>query len=97
MYGSALTYNRPRGAPIALGRLIRSVGDRSASSTARVGIIRRAFGHAGVNPGHNLIDLRTGQERSLQRHLAKATDTTHQRPHQMRFAARHAGLDGAVS
>ena len=31
--------------------------DQSASSTAPFGVIRRAFGHAGIDPGHDLIDL----------------------------------------
>jgi hypothetical protein len=52
-----------------------SVGDQSASSTACFGLIRRAFGHAGVDPGHNLVDLCTRQKRPLQRHLPKAADT----------------------
>ena len=33
-----------------------------ATSSALCGVCRRAFGHAGVNPGHNLFELSIGQE-----------------------------------
>lgn len=39
-----------------------------------LGFFRWAFGHAGVNPGGNLINFRSRQERAVQRHLAKRAD-----------------------
>ena len=67
-----------------------------ATSAVLCGVNRRAFGHAGVNPDHNLFKLSSGQEGSLQRHLPKASDTTCQGTHQMCLPTGHAGFDGAI-
>jgi hypothetical protein len=40
-----------------------------------LGFCRWAFGHADINPGGNLIDFQSRQERAVQRHLAKRADT----------------------
>ena len=60
------------------------------------GVSWRAFGHASVDPGDDLIDLRAGQEGPLQRHLPKAADAPHQGSHQTGLPTGHAGFDGAV-
>src|SRR6267142_3121880 len=64
------------------GALVSGEMDR-ASSMACLGLIRRTFRHAGIDPGHDLIDLSTGQKGPLQRHFPKATDATGQGPYQM--------------
>src|SRR5215813_2468850 len=68
-----------------------------ATSAALCGICRRALGHTGVNPGHNLFNLSSGQEGAIERHLAKAADTTYEGTHEMRFPPWYTGLDGAIS
>jgi hypothetical protein len=68
-----------------------------ATSAALCGVCGGAFGHAGINPGHNLFDLSSGEEGTIERHLAKAADTTYEGTHEMGFPPGHTGLDGAIS
>jgi hypothetical protein len=60
----------------AEGHLTSEGGEETPKAKISTGIIRWAFGHARVNPGSDLIDFRSRQERAVQRHLAKRTNAT---------------------